>query len=71
MTSKNSGVSRTPDLLANRLPVTWNGCGRPSSCKAIASPSSTNASASSASAASTTSGMRAVTSSSVRVKIAT
>ena len=62
-------VRRTRD--ANRDPVTWNGCGRPSSRSAIASPSSTNDAAGSASAASTTSGSRAVTSSSVRVKIRT
>ena len=54
-----------------REPVTWNGSGRPSARRAIASPSSTALRASRASVAATTSGSRDVRSSSDREKTAT
>ena len=54
-----------------RAPVTWNGCGLPSSRSAIASPSTTSVTAGRAATASTTSGTRSVISSRLRVNTET
>ena len=54
-----------------RAPVTWNGCGLPSSRSTIASPSTTRSPPGRAATASTTSGTRSVISSRLRVNTET
>ena len=69
-TSKKNGVSGTSSrsrptsaLLAVRAPVTWNGCGRPSSTSAMRLAVEHEVSTGSAASASVISGIRSVTSS--------